>query len=144
MSCNYANNNDREKSKENKTELKEDTSSNAVTLSIEPEILLLSSLPDTVIVTMSNKTDETISTGLHYSIEAFKNNDWQEVSPKEMVFHDIGFNLEPSDQQYFEKLLVRDHINYQPGKYRIVKYYLKPDFQVTKELYYSSVEFTIE
>lgn len=112
-------------------------------LSIEPDVFRISSLPDSITVKMFNNTNEIITVGLQYSIEVYEDHMWKEVSPKDMVFYDIGFDLKPSEFKYFKKSLLKHHINYAPGKYRIVKYYLMADYQETKEKYHVYAEFYI-
>ncbi|NGM64822.1 immunoglobulin-like domain-containing protein [Sphingobacterium sp. SGR-19] len=103
-----------------------------VTLSVKPTVFNLSQLPETVEVTMINNTRETILAGLHYWIERFENNKWVKVSP-DQVFEDVGYNFSPSVFYTYEKNLFREEIDYKVGKYRIVKYYLKSDYQKPEE-----------
>jgi len=114
-----------------------------VSLSVLPNIFVLSQLPDMVEVKMINNTNDTITTGLYYKIERNENDKWKEVSPKDIVFQDLGWQLRPSHTENFEKNLYKDKINYKVGKYRIAKYYLKADYQKTKENYTIYAEFNI-
>lgn len=116
----------------------------SVSLFVEQNLFKLHELPEAVTVTITNNSDDTITTGLHYQIEYNENNDWQEISPKDMVFHDLGWQLKPTDTEKFEKKLFKDQINYKVGTYRIVKYYLKSDYQKTKENNNVYAEFRIE
>ena len=114
----------------------------AVTLSVKPNLVKLSELPETVEVTMTNNTQETISAGLHYWIERYENKEWINVSP-EQAFEDIGYNFSPSVFYTYEKSLFTEEIDYKVGKYRIVKYYLKSDYQETKEEFRVYAEFEV-
>jgi len=116
----------------------------SVTLSVEPAVLLLSALPDAITTTMTNNTEDTITTGLQYEIEKYKNNEWNEIAPEGIVFEDLGWQLKPTDTQNFTKKLYKDQIEYKAGKYRIVKHYLKSDYQKTRERFNVYAEFTIE
>ncbi|MBD1420200.1 immunoglobulin-like domain-containing protein [Sphingobacterium chuzhouense] len=114
-----------------------------VTLSVKPNVFDLSQLPETVEVTMTNNTRETILAGLHYWIERYENNEWVKVSP-DQVFEDVGYNFSPSVFYTYEKNLFKEEIDYKVGKYRIVKYYLKSDYQETKEEVRVYAEFYIK
>src|SRR5690606_9234572 len=92
----------------------------SVSLSVEPNVFKLSELPGIVTVTMTNNTNDTITTGLHYQIENYENNEWKEILPKDIMFHDLGFQLKPTGTESFEKKLYKDQINYKMGTYRIV------------------------
>lgn len=116
-----------------KNELVNDIGEKTVLLSIEPNVFKLSEIPDTVTVTMTNNTNDTITTGLRYQIEKYEKNEWREISPKNVMFHDLGWRLKPANSENFEKHLYKAQINYKAGKYRIVKYYLKSDYQKTKK-----------
>lgn len=115
----------------------------SVSLSIEPSIFELAEIPDTITVKMTNNSNDTISTGLHYQIENYENNEWKEVSPKDIVFQDLGWRLKPTESENFEKKLYKDQISYKVGKYRIVKYYLNSDYQKTKENFNVYAEFEV-
>lgn len=104
-----------------------------VSLSVEPKVFKLSENPDTIIVKMTNNINDTTTTGVHYQIENYENNEWKEVSPKDMVFHDLGWRIKPTESENFDKKLYKDQINYRVGKYRIVKYYLNSDYQKTRK-----------
>lgn len=121
-----------------------DVMDKSVSLSVKPDVFKLSDIPDTVIVKMTNNTNDTISTGLHYKIENYEKNEWKEIMPKDIVFNDLGWRLKPTDSENFEKKLYKDQINYKAGRYRIVKYYLKSDYQETKENFNVYAEFKVE
>src|SRR5690606_24049608 len=114
-----------------------------VSLLVTPNVLDLSELPETVEVTMINNTQETVSAGLHYWIEHYENSKWVRVSP-EQVFEDIGYNFSPSVFYTYEKNLFREEIDYKVGKYRIAKYYLKSNYQETKEKFRVYTEFCVK
>ncbi len=116
----------------------------AVSLSVEPNVFKLSKVPELVKVTMTNNTNDTIMTGLYYKIESYEKNEWKEVSPPERFFNDLGFRLIPSRFHTFEEGLLPDKIEYKVGKYRIVKDYLKSDYQKTKKKFKVYAEFKIE
>lgn len=141
LSCNQIKNNKKKKSIENKQT--KDIIIETVSLSVEPNVFKLSELPEKVEVTMTNNTNDTITTGLHYQIEHYKNNEWIEVSP-DQFFHDLGYKLIPSDFHTFDKKLLTKQIDYNVGKYRIVKYYLKSDYQKAKKDFKVYAEFNIE
>jgi|SRR5690554_3292431 len=140
--CNDTKNIDSEKT--SKVVIEQIANTDTVILSIAPKVFKLSELPDTLYVTMTNNTSDTITTGLHYRIEAFINNEWKSVSPEDIAYQDIGFRLQPAEYRVFDKLLLKDQIAYQVGKYRIVKYYLKSDYQRNKKTYNLYAEFNIE
>ena len=141
LSCNQTRNDKNEKSYENKHA--KNVLNDTVALSAKPNVLKLSELPNLVEVTITNNTNDTITTGLHYRIEYYEKNEWNEVSP-EQLFHDLGWTLIPSGFHTFETKLLPDKINYRIGKYRIVKYYLKSDYQNTKKDFNVYAEFNIE
>lgn len=141
LSCNQTKNNKEKKPSENIQT--RDIVIETVSLSAKPNVFKLSELPETVEVTMMNNTNDTITTGLHYQIEHYKNNEWIEVSP-EQFFHDLGYRLTPSDFHTFDKKFLTKQINYNVGKYRIAKYYLKSDYQKTKKEFKIYAEFNIE
>ncbi len=114
----------------------------AVTLSVTPNLVKLSELPETVEVTMTNNTQETISAGLHYWIEHYEDREWIKVSP-EQAFEDIGYNFSPSVFYTYEKDLFTDEIPYKVGKYRIAKNYRKSDYQETKKEFRVYAEFEV-
>lgn len=116
---------------------------NEVILTAQPDTLELSSLPDTLNIVMTNYTTDTVTTGLHYCLEFYEKDLWMEVSPKEMVFNDIGFRLVPGGSQVFVIGLYKDSIPYQEGRYRVIKYYLASDYSKTKESHDVYAEFTI-
>lgn len=138
-------NNPKKNKTEKSTELVEtkEVLNEVISLSLMPNVFKLSQLPDMVEVKMTNNTNNTITTGLHYKIERNENNEWKEVSPKDMVFHDLGWRLTPGHTENFEKQLYKDQINYKIGKYRIAKYYLKADYQKSKQNYTIYAEFSI-
>jgi len=136
-----------QKAKEEKSTQKgqvNDLVDKSVTLSVEPSVFLLSKLPETITTTMANTTEDTITTGLQYKIESYQNNKWKEISPNDMLFQDLGWQLKPTDTQNFTKKLYKDQIEYKAGKYRIVKHYLKSDYQKTRERFTVYAEFDIE
>lgn len=114
-----------------------------VSLSVKPNVLDVFALPETLEVTMINNTQQTISAGLQYWIEHYEKSKWVRVSP-EQFFEDIGYNFSPSVFYTYEKNLFREEIDYKVGKYRIVKYYLKPDYQETKEKFRVYTEFCVK
>lgn len=144
LSCNQKASNTAEKTDSNEQNQTESVDKPSVSLSVEPKTLKLTELPDTIQVKMSNNSSDTITTGLQYSIEKSEGNQWNEVSPKDIVFQDLGCTLNPTDTEIFEKNLYKDKIKYEVGEYRIVKYYLKSDFQKTKERFDVFAEFEIE
>ena len=119
------------------------TKNELVSLSVKPNVFKLSELPETVEVTMTNNTDETIAAGLYYWIERYKNSGWKKVSP-EQPFDDITYKFSPSVFYTYDKSLFTDKIDYKVGKYRIAKYYLKSDDQETKEGFNVYAEFEIK
>lgn len=141
LSCNQTK---KEEKQSASTEQINNIEDKSVSLSVVPNVFKLSEIPDTVTVTITNNTNDTITTGLHYQIENYENNEWKEVSPKDILFHDLGWTLKPTDTENFEKKLYKDQINYKAGKYRIVKYYLNSDYQKTKENHNVYGEFDIE
>lgn len=143
LSCNQTKNNHKEAQADNNKVQVADTAKQAVTLSAVPETLKLSALPDSIQVLMTNNTADTISTGLHYYIEKFEDNKWIDVSPKGIVFHDLGWQLKPNGNESFAKKLYKDQINYKAGKYRIVKYYLPSNYKATKNSHDVYAEFKI-
>ena len=141
LSCNQTRNDKKEKSNENKQS--KNVLNDTISLSVKPNVLKLSELPNLVEVTMTNNTNDTITTGLYYRIEYYYKNHWNEVSP-DQLFHDLGWTLIPSSFHTFETKLLPDTINYKTGKYRIVKYYLKSDYQKTRKDFNVYAEFNIE
>lgn len=144
-SCNQTKSNKDESSVNNNYEqtVQADTAK-TVQLIAEPSTLKLSALPDSIKVIITNNTTDTITTGLHYFIEKLADSQWNEVSPKDIVFHDLGWRLKPNDSETFVKKLYKDQIKFTTGKYRIVKYYLNSDYQKTKQQLNVYAEFEIE
>lgn len=143
LSCNQRNDNKEVHTIDNSAQ-SADTISKTIKLSAQPETLKLSAFPDSITVILTNNTIDTITSGLHYVIEKLEDNKWNEVSPKDIVFHDLGWHLKPNDTESFGKKLYKNQIDYKAGRYRIVKYYLKSDYQQTKENYNVYAEFNIE
>ena len=141
MSCNQ---DKKEEEQSSKKEKGNDVEDGLVSLSIEPNVIKLSEIPDTIKATISNITNDTITTGLHYHIENYQNSVWKEVSPKDMAFHDLGWRLKPTESEIFDKKLYKDQINYKAGKYRIVKYYLNSDYKKTRKSHNVYGEFEIK
>ncbi|MBV2227201.1 MAG: hypothetical protein KUL85_10115 [Sphingobacterium mizutaii] len=121
-----------------------DSISRMVKLSSPPETLKASALPDSITVKITNNTNDTITTGLHYSIERFEADRWKDVSPKGIVIPDLGWRIVPNGSETFTKKLYKDRIHYTAGKYRILKDYIKSDYQKTRENFNVSAEFIIE
>jgi len=143
LSCTQSKNSNEEERIETQAKVETDSIHKTVTLSIEPKLFKLSSLPDSVNVKMMNNTNDTIITGLHYEIEHFKNNQWLKASP-DQFFNDIGFSLTEGKLRDFEIKLLKKQIDYEVGKYRITKYYLKHDYQKTKQTFEVFAQFDIE
>ena len=122
---------------------KSDITNQTVKLSLESEELKLSELPDAINVTMTNNTNDTITTGEHFRIENFENNEWIDFTPTDIAFDDIGYELKPHSAQTFNENLFKKQIDYKPGKYRIAKYYLKSDYQQTNKDFNIYAEFEI-
>ncbi len=141
QSCNQTKNNKTEKSNQNEQE--EIVLNKMVLLSIKPNNFKLSELPELVKVTIANNTNDIITTGLYYRIEFYENDEWKVISP-EQFFEDLGWTLIPSDSHIFETKLLTEQVDYKAGKYRIVKKYLKSDYQKTKEELNVYAEFSIE
>lgn len=120
-----------------------DTITKAVTLSVKPDNLKLAAIPEVLTVTMTNTTNDTITTGQNYHIEHFQNDKWEKISP-DQVFNDIGYMITFGKSKVFDVRLLKDQISYNKGKYRVVKYYLKSDYQKTKENFNVYSEFNIE
>lgn len=116
-----------------KKELVNDIEDKSVSLSVDPKVFILSEIPDTIKVTITNNSNDTITTGLRYQIENYENYEWKEISPKDILFHDLGWQIKPSESENFDMKLYKNQINYKTGKYRIVKYYLNSDYQKTRE-----------
>lgn len=144
LSCNQRNGNNETKHTIDNSAQPADTIRKTIKLSAQPETLKLSALPDSIKVILTNNTTDTITTGLYYAIEKLEGNQWVEVSPKDVVFNDLGWRLRPNDSERFVKKLYKNQIAYKAGKYRILKYYLKSDYQETKENYNVYAEFNIE
>lgn len=144
VGCNQPQNDKSEKTIENEliNDVENINESN-VSLSVERNVFKLPELPETVEVTITNNTKDTITTGLHYRIENYENNKWKEVSP-EQFFNDLGWSLKPSDRHAFDTNLLIKQIDYKAGKYRISKYYIKPDYHKTKEQFDVYAEFIVE
>lgn len=122
----------------------EDTSNGIVELMINSKSFKLSSLPETVEIEMMNKTSDTITTGDFYQIEILKEDKWINISPKDITFYEIGYDLKPLDNKIFEEKLLKNEISYNSGKYRVEKYYARPNHQKTKEKNNVYAEFEIE
>lgn len=138
LSCKQTKNESEKIYNHNKTEDKN------VELTIEPTSFRLSSLPEIVEIKMKNKTSDTITTGEYYQIEKLEEDKWINILPKDMSFRDIGYDLKPLDNKIFKEKLLKNKISYNSGKYRVVKYYVRPDYQNTREKINIYAEFEIE
>lgn len=132
------------KNESEKTYNQTKTEDKIVELTIEPKTFKLSSLPETVEIKMKNKTSDTITTGDYYQIEKLEEDKWINISPKDITFYDIGYDLKPLDNKIFEEKLLKNEISYNSGKYRVEKYYARPNHQKTKEKNNVYAEFEIE
>lgn len=141
-SCNQGKRFNNGENTENKIETETETLADTVTLSAEPNEIKLSALPDTLKVIMVNHTQDTVTTGLHYHIEYYEDNKWTKISP-DQFFNDIGFLLTEGDYKTFDIKLLKEQIDYKTGKYRIAKYYLKSDYQATKQTFQIYADFNI-
>lgn len=120
------------------------TADKIVELTIEPKTFKLSSLPETVEIKMKNKTSDTITISDYYQIEKLEEDKWINISPKDITFYDIGYDILPFDNILFEKKLFENKINYASGKYRVVKYYVRPDYKKKRKKINIYAEFEIE
>ncbi len=141
LSCNQTNTDKTENPTDNSSEQKSNTNDQTVKLSLTSAELQLSELPDAIKVTMTNNTNDTITTGEHFRIEKFENNEWIDFTPKDIAFTDIGYELMPYASKTFNENLFKNQIDYKSGKYRIAKYYLKSDYRKTKEEFNTYAEF---
>ena len=82
--------------------------------------------------------------GYVIKLKIMKDNERKVISPKDILFHDLGWRLKPSESENFNMKLYKDQINYKTGKYRIVKYYLNSDYQKTKETHNVYGQFDIK
>ena len=143
LSCNQTKTNQSENPADVISEQKSDTTDPTLKLSLVSAELKLSELPDAIKVTMTNNTNDTITTGEHFRIEKFENNEWIDFTPKDIAFNDIGYELKPYGVKTFHENLFKNKIDYKPGKYRIVKYYFTSDYQQTNEDFNIYAEFEI-
>lgn len=84
---------------------------------------------------MTNHTNDTITTGDYFRIEKRENNEWIEFTPKNIAFHDIGYDLRPNNTKTFKEEWFKNQVDYKLGKYRIAKEYLRSDYQQNKDNY---------
>lgn len=143
LSCNQTKTEKSENPADIISEQKSDITNQTVRLSLKSEELKLSEIPDAIKVTMTNNTKDTITTGEHFRIEKFENNQWIDFTPKDIVFNDIGYELKPHAAKAFNENLFKNQIDYKPGKYRIVKYYFKSDYQQTNKGFDIYAEFKV-
>lgn len=94
-------------------------------------------------VKITNNTNDTITTGLHFCIERFEADRWKVVSPKDIEFPDLGWRIVPDGSETFTKKLYKDRIHYTAGRYRVVKHYLKSDYMQTRKSFEIFAEFDI-
>lgn len=143
LSCNQTKTDKSVNPTNNISEQKSDSNNQTVILSLEFAELKLSELPDAIKVTMTNNTNDTITTGEHFRVEKFEHNEWIDFTPKDIAFRDIGYDLNPNGAKTFNENLFKNQIDYKLGKYRIAKSYLKSDYQETKEDFNIYAEFEI-
>lgn len=137
-------NNNKETRQTSYTSVKNTGSVNSVVaLAADPQKIEINAMPDSIQVAIFNNTNDTITTGLHYTIEKLEDSEWKEISPEGIPFHDLGWTLKPGDTQSFSESTYANQINYQTGRYRVVKYYLKSDYGKTRETYNVYAEFNI-
>jgi hypothetical protein len=99
-------------------------------------------LPDSITLKITNNLQETITTGLYYHIESY-NRGWKKVSPDQVV-EDLGYAIPPGAFETFHVNLLKSKIDYRPGRYRIVKRYLKSDYRNTQKVFDTYTEIVIE
>lgn len=142
-SCQQSSQTDSPKASDPQTGIVSDAPREDVTFSVEPNVFKLSHLPDSVQAKISNHTTDTLVTGVGYHIEMLEDDRWSVVSP-ERGFIAVGILLLPASDKLFTKQLLKDEIPYKVGKYRLVKYYVREDFQQTREQSFLYAPFTIE
>ncbi|TJZ61543.1 hypothetical protein FAZ15_10165 [Sphingobacterium olei] len=127
-------------------DLKADSSTEArVSLSVLGASMIASEIKDTLRVRMYNYTSDTLTTGLHYTVEFQDQGKWNKVSPPENVgFEDLGYGILPFTARDFLVALFPDRHNYRSGKYRVLKRYHLRDYSRSKRKYEIFVEFEIE
>jgi hypothetical protein len=144
QSCSQPDNKAEERTDE-KTAQESSTTGSSVTLSIESESFPYAKIPEEVQVRMTNHTTDTIITGMHYRIEVLNDNKWSVISPDDMFFIEIAYELKPAEERSFDTPLLTDRILYKAGKYRIVKYYIPSGYQNERiESHDLYAEFSIE
>lgn len=89
-----------------------------ITMSGSPAVL--SSVSDTVKVSIINNTSLEATTGEYFTIEEYKDNSWEAV-PLELAFIDIAYILQTGEYRDFKISLHPEQYTYKAGKYRIKK-----------------------
>jgi|GEM_PF-464757 len=113
-----------------------------VILTAIPHEYKTGTLPDSIIIRITNNLQEPITTGLYYHIESY-NRGWKKVSPDQLV-EDLGYAILPGAFETFNVSLLKSKIKYEPGRYRIVKRYLKSDYRKTQKIFDTYTEIVIE
>lgn len=144
--CGQTNESEKESAVDTLANIKNNTPlEDKVSMTISSENFQYSDLGKTAEIMIANNTNEKILTGDHYYIEHFKDGQWQKLSFfEEIAFHDIGYQLAPLESKKFNISFYGDKHTYDKGQYRVVKYYLKEDYQHTKRLNDIYAPFTIE
>ncbi len=75
---------------------------------------------ETIEVIITNNTAEESGYGMGYSIERYKDGEWEKV-PLEFAVIEIYAILEPGGSNTQEIALYQDQYKYTPGEYRVIK-----------------------
>lgn len=98
----------------------------SVALRLQPRDFTLAQLKDKASLTMENNSKEAIITGDNYHIERLHEGRWEMLEAfRELAFNSIGYMIPAGAAKEFEIGFLADKHRYTPGRYRVVKHYMK-------------------
>lgn len=121
-----------------------DSTVNGVTLRLSRGHFTIAQLKRKVLLIMKNSSGEAIMTGDNYHIERLNEGRWemQEVF-RELAFNSIGYIIPAGELKEFKIDFHADKQRYTPGKYRVVKHYVKDADIAPKASYNLYFEFNV-
>ncbi|RYD97508.1 MAG: hypothetical protein EOP54_10635 [Sphingobacteriales bacterium] len=121
-----------------------DSKVNGVTLRLSSEHFTVAQLKRKVLLIMKNSSEEAIMTGDNYHIERLNEGTWEMLEVfRELAFNSIGYMIPSGELKEFEISFLADKQRYTPGKYRVVKHYVKDADIAPKASYNLYFEFEV-
>jgi hypothetical protein len=121
-----------------------DSTAQGVALRLQPRQFTIAQLKDKASLIMENNSKEVIMTGDNYHVERLNEGKWEMLEVfSELAFNSIGYMLRTGESKEFEISFLADKQRYTPGKYRIVKHYVKDADIAPKASYNLYSEFEV-